>query len=99
MPLVREVGTSFSGLESASFPSEVLSPAVGDGWELRLPPGLKPHESEIQALLGKVFAGRPMSRDNLELAQQMTLNWCTSKCRKLGITLEESLRFASGEPD
>ena len=70
---------------------EILSQADNGGWVLRLPPSLKVHQSELEHLLGKVFSGRPSSLENLALAQQMSLNWCQSKCRQNGVSLDDCL--------
>ncbi len=59
-------------------------------WELSLPPSLRMYQGELEALLGKVFSSRQMQPENLALAQQMSLNWCVSKCREVGISFEES---------
>lgn len=67
---------------------EILSQSAS-GWQIALPPGLQMHQGELEILLNKVFGGRPRTNDNLELAQQLTLNWCVSKCRKEGINLED----------
>ncbi|MBI4534426.1 MAG: hypothetical protein HY711_10825 [Candidatus Melainabacteria bacterium] len=61
-----------------------------DGWVVSLPPALKLYQRELEELLGKVFAGRTYLPANLALAQQMSLNWCVSKCREVGISFEES---------
>jgi hypothetical protein len=49
---------------------------------------LTPYRSELEGLLGRVFKGSLHTPHNLELAQQMTLNWCMSKYRKIGIEVE-----------
>ncbi|MFN8656215.1 MAG: hypothetical protein U0105_07730 [Candidatus Obscuribacterales bacterium] len=67
---------------------EILS-QNSQGWQICLPPGLQIHQGELELLLNKVFGGRPRTSDNLELAQQLTINWCVSKCRKEGIKLED----------
>lgn len=61
----------------------------GTGWVLSLPPTLQEFQPELEALLGKVFSQR-QHPENLALAQQMSLNWCRSKCRQVGINFEES---------
>lgn len=90
MTMLRAVSTTFAPLESPSYFLDILAKDASETWVLHLPPGLKAHQSELESLLSKVFAGRPRSPENLELAQQLTLNWCLSKCRKMGIPLEES---------
>lgn len=73
---------------------EILSPSDSGGWILRLPPSLKVHQSELEQLLGKVFSGRPSSNENLALAQQMSLNWCVSKCKQSGRSLDDCMSEA-----
>jgi hypothetical protein len=87
MTIVKDVSRS-STLESPSSFLDILSQGSAGAWVLRLPPSLRTYENELESLLGRVFSGR-QSAENLELAQQMTLNWCVSKCRKMGVSLEE----------
>jgi len=70
---------------------QILSQADNGGWELCLPPLLRAQQSELEQLLGQVFTGRPTSPINLALAQQMSLNWCMSKCRKAGLSFDDCL--------
>lgn len=77
-------------LDPASYFANIVAPGSADSWVLNLPPRLRMYQSEIEGLLGKVFSGRPRSADNIELAQQMTLNWCISKCQKIGINWDET---------
>lgn len=79
------------GAEPTHFVNIVAPGNSTDSWILNLPPRLRSYQGEIEALLGKVFSGRPRSADNIELAQQMTLNWCISKCRKIGVAWDDSL--------
>lgn len=70
----------------------ILSQAGGGGWIVSLPPDLKVYQDELEALLGRVFSGNNQRLpENFALAQQMSLNWCMSKCREVGISFEESL--------
>lgn len=62
----------------------------GSGWIFSLPPKLKAYQPELEALLGKVFTDRKLRAENLQLAQQLSINWCRSKCRQVGISIEES---------
>lgn len=73
---------------------EILSQADCGNWVLSLPPGLRVHQQELEQLLGKVFAGRPHSQENLQLAKQMSLNWCFSKCRQTGVTMAQCYQQA-----
>lgn len=70
---------------------DILTLEENGGWTLRLPPALRAHQGELEQLLGKVFAGGRSTRDNLALAQQMSLNWCVSKARQNGKSLEDCL--------
>ncbi len=69
---------------------DIVAPGGSESWVLNLPPDLRAYQGELELLLGKVFSGRPHNGHNLELAQQMTMNWCISKCRKIGIQFDES---------
>lgn len=70
---------------------EILTQNSSGNWVLALPPRLKGYQDELELLLGRAFSGRPRCPENLELAQQLTLNWLISKCRKQGISVEEAL--------
>jgi len=70
---------------------QILSQADNGGWVLSLPPSLKAQQTELEQLLGQVFTGRPTSAYNLALAQQMSLNWCMSKCKKAGVSLDDCM--------
>ncbi len=76
--------------EARDYFLDILSEVGGDTWVVSLPPRLKAYEGELQALLGKVFAGRRRRPENFPLAQQLSLNWCISKCRQEGISIEDS---------
>jgi hypothetical protein len=91
MPTLQDRPTRFQ----QDFCLEILSAADNGGWVLRLPASLKAHQPELEQLLGNVFSGRPSSSENLALAQQMSLNWCASKCRQNGLTLEDCLSDGS----
>ena len=80
-----------AGGRDTSFFVDILTQNASGSWVLCLPSRLKPYQDELELLLGRAFAGRPRCQENLELAQQLTLNWCISKCRKQGISLEECL--------
>ncbi len=67
----------------------VISENGTGGYQVSLPPALSIYTEELERLLVKVFAGRPLRAENLELARQMSINWCLSKCREAGIKLEE----------
>ncbi len=59
------------------------------GWAVSLPAKLAIHQTELEELLGKFFARTPRSRENFALAQQLSLNWCFSKLRKAGLSVED----------
>jgi len=70
----------------------ILSQSHAGNWVVSLPPDLVVYQGELEALLGRVFSGHKASvPENFALAQQMSLNWCMSKCREVGISFEESL--------
>lgn len=79
-----------SGGESSYF-VDILTQNAAGNWVLCLPSRLREYQDELELLLGRAFAGRPRCQENLELAQQLVLNWCISKCKKQGITLEQCL--------
>lgn len=71
--------------------SELLS--VSDGhFIVKLPDTLKDHQDELERLLGKVFMGKT-SETNLALARQMSINWCLSKCKQNGISVDKCLDY------
>lgn len=61
----------------------------GATWTVSLPAKLKAYQDELEALLGKVFADSCHRPENFHLAQQLSLNWLRSKCRQVGLTIEE----------
>jgi hypothetical protein len=81
-----------AGGRETSYFVDILTQNASGSWILCLPTRLREFQDELEMLLGKAFSGRPRCQENLELAQQLTLNWCISKCKKQGITLEECLR-------
>ena len=60
-------------------------------WQLNIPNELKQHKEELAGLLDKVFNNCPKSQQNVELAKQLALNWCTSKCKELDIPVENCM--------
>jgi hypothetical protein len=58
-----------------------------------LPPNLQTYQPELEGLLGKVFSGRPTSAGNLALAKQMSINWCVSKCKQTGMSVDKCLEM------
>ncbi len=49
-----------------------------------IPNALKQYEWELERLIHKVFPHGLSNNENLNLAKQLTLNWCASMCKKLG---------------
>jgi len=68
---------------------DILCESDSGSWVLRLPPVLRAQQQELEQMLGKVFSGRPSSKENFALAQQLSLNWCSSKARQAGVALED----------
>lgn len=91
MATLREAKLGSGGRENRFF-AEILTQNSSGAWLLCLPQRLREYQDELELLLGRAFSGRPRCNENLELAQQLTLNWCISKCRKLGISFEECLK-------
>ncbi|MBU6454210.1 MAG: hypothetical protein KGS72_20695 [Cyanobacteria bacterium REEB67] len=71
----------------------LLSVSESGGFVLSLPPSLKDYQPELEGLLGKVFSGRPTSAGNLALAKQMSINWCVSKCKQTGMSVDKCLEM------
>jgi hypothetical protein len=69
---------------------DILSASGSGVWVVNLPPNLRAYQEELETLLCKVFAEKQFRQENLDLAQQMSLNWCLWKCREVGISFEES---------
>ena len=90
MATLIEAKLGARGREAGYF-ADILTQNHSGAWVLCLPSQLKGFHDELELLLGRAFSGRPRCKENLELAQQLTLNWCVSKCKKQGISLEECL--------
>jgi hypothetical protein len=93
MALVKDFN-SRTRCNDERFYLDILSENESGNWVLTLPPELKAHQHELEQMLGRVFAGRPTSKENFALAQQMSLNWCFSKCKQVGKALEDCLAEA-----
>ncbi len=91
MALLSEARLGAGACENKVF-ADILTQNSAGNWVLQLPQRLKTYEDELEMLLGRAFTGRPRCPENLELAQQLTLNWCISKCKKQGISLEDCLK-------
>jgi hypothetical protein len=74
---------------------QILTRSESGSWVLSLPPLLMANQNELEMMLVKVFAGRKSASQNLELAQQLSLNWCTSQALKKGLSLEDCWRQKS----
>jgi hypothetical protein len=83
----QSLNTTHNRLEKQSL--GILSFSESGKWVLALPPRLRPHQPELESMLGRVFSGRRSSPDNLALAQQLSLNWCMSKAKLHGLTFED----------
>jgi hypothetical protein len=88
MATMKSMTRRQAGVDEAHY-LDILSDD-GSSWVVSLPPRLKDYQPELEALLGKVFADRRRRPENFLLAQQLSLNWCMSKCRQVGISIEES---------
>lgn len=71
----------------------LLSVSDSGSFVLKLPPNLQTYQPELEGLLGKVFSGRPTSAGNLALAKQMSINWCVSKCKQTGMSVDKCLEM------
>ena len=78
---------------SDTFPLSLLSVSPQGGFVLSLPADLQDYQGELECLLGKVFSGRPTSAGNLALAKQMSINWCVSKCKQTGLSVDKCLEL------
>ena len=58
---------------------------------LTVPVDLRPHSHELEALLNKVFKNCPETSQNIELAKQLAINWCSSKCKELNLPVEAQI--------
>ncbi len=76
------------------FANEVTAmPQDGSAWldRFSIPDSLQSHSHELEALLNKVFKNCPVTDQNIELAKQLAINWCTSKCKELDIPAEANI--------
>ena len=85
MQVVIDARAANSAAEPPQQYTEILAQGKAGAWILNLPPELRVHQHEIEALLTRVFDGK-RSEENFQLAQQMTINWCLSKYRKMGLS-------------
>ncbi|MBX9693556.1 MAG: hypothetical protein K2Z81_14300 [Cyanobacteria bacterium] len=76
---------------------DIVSVSESGAWTVSMPAPLDAHKSELEHLINKVFANRLQSEDNIALAKQMSLNWCVSKCKQVGLPPDECIQvFADG---
>jgi hypothetical protein len=64
----------------------IVSLKESGAYVLTLPGFLQSDQNELEHMLNRIFAGCISSPYNLALAQQLSLNWCTSKAKKNGLT-------------
>jgi hypothetical protein len=67
----------------------ILTKSETGSWILSLPPLLRPNQDELEMMLIRVFSDKRSASQNLELAQQLSLNWCSSQALKKGLSLED----------
>jgi len=82
---------TYSGPMTSEGIEQLLSVAENGNFVLSLPPTLRDYQQELERLLGKCFSGRATSADNLALARQMSINWCLSKCKQTGQSVDQCL--------
>ncbi|PWT97304.1 MAG: hypothetical protein C5B53_08215 [Candidatus Melainabacteria bacterium] len=70
----------------------ILTKSETGSWVLSLPPPLRANQNELEMMLIRVFSDKRSSAQNLALAQQLSLNWCTSQAFKRGLSLEDCWR-------
>lgn len=87
MNTLQERCQSQSGIET------MLKLSDNGQFLLSLPPLLKDHQGELEFLLGKVFRNKVNSPDSLALARQMSINWCLSKCKQTGQSVEQCMEY------
>ena len=66
----------------------IVSVKESGGYVISLPSSLQSEQYELEQMLSRVFAGHLTAPHNLDLAQQLSLNWCAAKVRKSGLTEE-----------
>ncbi|MBP9091106.1 hypothetical protein KBI23_08755 [bacterium] len=85
---------SFSAASSNGI-EELLTVAEDGNFVLSLPTNLQDYQQELERLLGKCFSGRAKSEGTLALARQMSINWCLSKCKQTGQSVDQCLDLLS----
>lgn len=84
----KAASNTISRQEANGCSLEIVSQDKDGNYVVTLPPALKDYQEELESLLEKVFSGRTTSSDNLDLARQMSLNWCMAKCREIDLSYE-----------
>lgn len=86
---------SFSSAMSSEGIEQLLSVTESGNFVLSLPPTLKDYQQELERLLGKCFRSGASSPDSLALARQMSINWCVSKYKQTGQSVDQCLELLS----
>lgn len=81
--------TAGSSSYSLTHDPDIVTVSESGSWSVSLPPSLTSYQEELESLLARVFRNR-YSPENLALAQQLSLNWCMTKCRQTGLSFEET---------
>jgi hypothetical protein len=79
-------------MESDERCQHILTKSESGSWILSLPPLLRANQNELEMMLIRVFSDKRSSTQNLALAQQLSINWCTSQAFKKGLSLEDCWR-------
>jgi hypothetical protein len=61
----------------------IVSVEASGAYAISLPSSLQSEQHELEQMLNRLFAGHLNSPCNVDLAQQLSLNWCATKL-KLG---------------
>ena len=64
----------------------IVSVKESGAYVITLPSSLQSEQYELEQMLNKLFAGHLTSPYNIDLAQQLSLNWCAIKAKKSGLT-------------
>jgi len=63
----------------------IVSVKESGSYVIRLPISLQNEQYELEQMLNRLFAGHLTSPCNIDLAQQLSLNWCAQKAKKSGL--------------
>jgi hypothetical protein len=79
----------------------IVSVKESGTYVIRLPVSLQNEQYELEQMLNRLFAGHLTSPYNIDLAEQLSLNWCAVKARKNGLAqkcvCESTMRRRSGQ--